>query len=127
MKAANWDNTEKSLELCLDPDKLHDILNFPKPQTKCQLQGFFQASSYCWNWIPNFSYGPTLTYLLKKQQTWLYIWEDQDDLAFEALKERLRSPPALGNLSDQLPIFLFVYEKEGNSHEVLIQKHWNYH
>lgn len=45
MKAANWDNPEKSLELCLDPDKLHDILNFPKPQTKCQLQGFFSLAA----------------------------------------------------------------------------------
>lgn len=41
-------------ELHLDPDGLHGVLSFPRPQTKHQLWGFLGLVSYCRNWIPNF-------------------------------------------------------------------------
>ena len=55
------------------------------------------------------------------------LWEKPDNTAFEALKENLKSPPALGHPNDQIPFFLFVYERKGNALGVLTPKHENHH
>lgn len=50
-------------------------------------------------------------------------WEEQDDMAFKALKESLMNPPALGHPNHQIPFLNFVHEKEGNALAVPTQKH----
>ena len=50
------------------------------------------------------------------------MWGEQDDMAFEALRESLINLTALGHLNYYLPFFLFVYEKEGSALRVLTTK-----
>lgn len=110
--------------LLLDPDSLHGVPNFPKPKTKCQLLGFLGLVGYCWNWIPNLSLMAKPLYVLLRNDTADPIsWEEQDDMAFKALKESLMNPPALGHPNHQIPFLNFVHEKEGNVLGVLTQKH----
>ena len=47
--------------------------------------------------------------------------EKPDDTALKALKENLKNPPALGHPKDQIPFFLFAYERKGNALGVLTQ------
>lgn len=49
--------------------------------------------------------------------------EELDNTTVNALKESLIKPPALGNPSDQRPLFFFVYEEKGNALGILIIKH----
>lgn len=111
MKAANWDRPEKSLELCLDPDKFHDILNTSKTTTKCELQVFFRLAATAEIGFQTF---------LMVQSLYIYLKNNKPDFTFgktkmtaiKVLKECLRCPRALGNPNDQPLIFLFVYEKK---------------
>ena len=41
--------------LRIDPERLHGILNFLKPKTKCQLRGFLGLAGYYHNKVSNFS------------------------------------------------------------------------
>lgn len=49
--------------------------------------------------------------------------EELDNTTVNALKESLIKPPALGNPSDQSPLFFLVYEEKGNALGILIIKH----
>ena len=49
--------------------------------------------------------------------------EELDNTTVNALKESLIKPPALGNPSDQRPLFFFGYEEKGNALGILIIKH----
>lgn len=54
-------------ELYLDPNKLHGILRFPKPKTKCQLQAFLGPAELLSQLNSSFLLnGTTLICLIKK-------------------------------------------------------------
>lgn len=50
----------------------------------------------------------------------MILLEESDNTTVNALKESLIKPPALGNPSDQSPLFFLVYEKKENALGVLI-------
>ena len=54
------------------------------------------------------------------------LWEEQDDIAFKVLKESLMTPPATGHPNGQIPLFLFVQEKEGYALGEVTPKHRDY-
>lgn len=54
------------------------------------------------------------------------LLEEQDDMAFKALKGSLINPPSLGPPNYQVPL-PFVHEKEGNAVGMLTQKHGDQH
>lgn len=91
--------------LHLDAARLHDVLSFPSPQTKYQLQGFLGLIDCCQNWIPNVSLlAKPLYILLKNDSPDPISWEEQDDIDFKALKESLINP-----LSFMHPIIRFLF------------------
>ena len=66
--------------LHLDPVRLHGILSFPKPKTKCQLWGFLWIIGYCQNWIPNFSLMAKPQYvLLNNNNPNPILWKEPED------------------------------------------------
>ena len=71
------------------------------------------------------SYGKHLYVSLKNNNPDVILLEEPDNIAFKALKGSLINPPAMGHPSDQMPLFLFVYEKKGNALGVLTPKHIN--
>lgn len=74
----------------LDPDRLHGIWNLPKPQIGCQLQGFLGLAGYYGNWFLSFSLMTQPFYaLLRNTKPDPITWENQDDLAFNTLRESL--------------------------------------
>ena len=81
----------------LNPDGFHGILNFLQPQIKHQLQGFLGLAGNSQNLIPNFYLMAQALYaLLRNMKPDLVTCEDQSDLAFKMLKEKLINPPTLG-------------------------------
>lgn len=65
--------------------------------------------------------------LLKNDSPDPILWEEQDDIAFKALKVSLINPPVLGHPNYQIPFFFVVHEKKVNALGVLTQKHGDQH
>ena len=109
-------------ELDLDPDRLQGILNAPKPTTKHQWWGFIGLAEYGRNWISNSLLQVNLYTFLKNQHTWPYYLEKSGGQSFWDFKEKASKAPAFGHPKYQLPLFLFVREREENALGVLIPK-----
>ena len=92
-----------------DPERLCGVLCFQKPKTKCQL-----LVVCCQNWTPNFSFMPkTLYVLLSNNNSNPIWWEEQDNIAFKALKESLMNLPVFGHPSYQILFFLLYMKRKG--------------
>ncbi|CAF4944161.1 unnamed protein product [Pieris macdunnoughi] len=77
-----------------NPDKVKAVIKFPIPKNPKDIKSFLGLVSYYRRFIPDFSnIAKPLTSLLKKDQ--IFSWENQQQLAFEFLKEKLTSAPVL--------------------------------
>lgn len=77
-----------------NPDKIKAVTMFPIPQTPKDVKSFLGLVSYYRRFISDFSKtAKPLTSLLKKDQP--FLWENQQQLAFEELKSKLTSAPVL--------------------------------
>lgn len=77
-----------------DPSKLDVVKNYPVPKKAKDLQSFLGLAGYYRKFIKNFSYiARPLTQLLKKDAE--FRWTDQEQEAFQILKEKLTSAPLL--------------------------------
>ncbi|EXX59485.1 gag-pol fusion protein [Rhizophagus irregularis DAOM 197198w] len=77
-----------------DPEKLRTINEFPIPKDLTQLRGFIALASYYQKFVKNFSsIVEPLNRLLKKNIP--YIWDKDQQAAFEKLKTCLTMPPIL--------------------------------
>lgn len=77
-----------------NPATVDKILNFQRPQNLKELQGFIGISSYYRRYIKDFStIAHPLTDLTKKNKK--FIWEQEQQEAFDTLKSFLTSPPIL--------------------------------
>jgi hypothetical protein len=75
-----------SLEgIVVDPDKVQDVLDWKPPTSVTQVCSFLGLAGYYQRFIPNFSkIAKPITELLKKGTK--YIWSEDCDDAFQALK-----------------------------------------
>ncbi|KAM4878018.1 uncharacterized protein RHO17_007356 [Thomomys bottae] len=97
------------------------IMNIPAPKGPKQMREFLGTAGFCWLWIPGFAEMAAPLYPLTKTGT-LYVWGQEQQLAFDQIKEALLRAPALGLPDLTKPFELFVDEKQGYAKGVLTQK-----
>lgn len=77
-----------------NPDKIEAVERFPTPKTPKDIKSFLGFVSYYRRFISDFSkLAKPLTNLLKKDTP--FLWENEQQLAFDALKQKLISAPLL--------------------------------
>ncbi|GBM35377.1 Retrovirus-related Pol polyprotein from transposon 17.6 [Araneus ventricosus] len=95
--------TPKGIEV--DQDKVAAIQNIPCPRNVKQLQSFLQTCSWYRKSIPNFSdIARPLSNLTKKNIVWK--WSEQEQQAFQTLKQRLVTPPVLRQVDPTKPFII---------------------
>jgi hypothetical protein len=78
----------------LDSQKIEAIRNFPFPKTAKQLKSFLGLAGYYRRFVPQFSkIAAPLHKLLKEDAK--YVWEEEQEIAFQMLKQKLMSQPIL--------------------------------
>ncbi|KAL0880701.1 hypothetical protein ABMA27_001917 [Loxostege sticticalis] len=77
-----------------NPEKVKAVTAFPIPKTPKDIKSFLGLVSYYRRFIPDFSkVAKALTSLLKKDTP--FIWQNQQQLAFDTLKHKLTTAPLL--------------------------------
>lgn len=77
-----------------NPEKIKAVTEFPVPKTPKDIKSFLGLVSYYRRFIPDFSKtAKALTNLLKKDIP--FKWENQQQLAFDTLKQKLTTAPLL--------------------------------
>ena len=95
--------TPKGLEM--DPNKVSAIVNMTAPTNVKHLLSFLQMCSWYRRFIPGFAkVAEPLTRLTKKQAKWL--WEDEQEGAYNKLKELLTTSPILVQADDSNPYII---------------------
>ncbi|KFD64241.1 LOW QUALITY PROTEIN: hypothetical protein M514_23525 [Trichuris suis] len=103
-----------------NPSKLDAISAFPRPQTVRQLRRFIGMSSYYRRFVRNYAaIVRPLVSLLKKKGEW--TWDDDQEKAFQGLKERMKHPPVLQHFREDWPIELHCDASKEGLGAVLIQ------
>jgi hypothetical protein len=84
-----------SLEgIVMDPSKVQDVLDWKPPTSITQVRSFLGLAGYYWRFILKFSkIAKPITELLKKGIK--YVWSEDCDDAFQALKKLLTTSPVL--------------------------------
>lgn len=77
-----------------NPEKIEAVTKFPTPKCPKDIKSFLGLVSYYRRFIPEFSkIAKPLTHLLKKDIQ--FLWENQQQVAFDELKHKLTSAPVL--------------------------------
>ncbi|XP_026743752.1 uncharacterized protein LOC113505319 [Trichoplusia ni] len=77
-----------------DPNKVKSVQEFPVPKCPKDIKSFLGLISYYRRFIPEFSkLSKPLSSLLKKNVS--FVWTNEQQLAFETLKDKLTSAPVL--------------------------------
>ena len=88
-----------------DSSKTKAVRDFPKPENQKAVRSFLGLCSYYRRFIQNFSrVAARLNELLKDGSK--FEWSTPQQEAFEALKNRLTSPPVLGHFDVSAPVTL---------------------
>jgi hypothetical protein len=78
----------------VDPIKIEAVRNWPPPTTPTEIRSFLGLAGYYRRFIENFSkIALPLTKLTHKNEA--FIWNEEQDLAFEILKDKLCHAPVL--------------------------------
>ncbi|KMQ84279.1 reverse ribonuclease integrase, partial [Lasius niger] len=97
--------------LTVDPEKTRPILEYPAPRNLKQLRRFLGMSSWYRRFIPQFAtLSEPLTRLLKKGKRW--EWGDDQDRAFDQIRDHLVTAPTLACPDFELP---FVLQTDASS------------
>ena len=104
-----------------DPEKVITIRNFPIPRDLTQLRGFIALASYYRRFIKGFAnIVEPLNRLLKKNTP--YNWTQQQQDAFERLKNYLITPPILAYPDFNKPFILYTDASSFAPEAILSQK-----
>ncbi|KAJ0179560.1 hypothetical protein K1T71_005272 [Dendrolimus kikuchii] len=91
--------------IAADPDKTRAMSTIASPKNIKQLKTFLQTSSWFRRFIPNYAeIARPLTNLLKKDSKW--IWNPEQQNAFESIKQLLVSTPILRQADETKPFSL---------------------
>ncbi|GJU34881.1 putative reverse transcriptase domain-containing protein [Tanacetum coccineum] len=94
----------------VDPSKIEAVKNWKAPRTPSEVRSFLGLAGYYHRFIENFSkIAKSLTILTQKCKT--FDWGEEQELAFQTLKDKLCNAPVLA-LPDGLEDFMLkVHEK----------------
>ncbi|CAK1596608.1 unnamed protein product [Parnassius mnemosyne] len=88
-----------------NPEKVKAVTQFPTPKSPKDIKSFLGLVSYYRRFIANFSeIAKSLTQLLKKGVP--FLWENQQQVAFDELKHKLTSAPILIYPDFSIPFIL---------------------
>ncbi|WVZ89088.1 LOW QUALITY PROTEIN: hypothetical protein U9M48_035542 [Paspalum notatum var. saurae] len=90
--------------IAVDPSKVSTVTNWKVPEIPKEVRGFLSLASYYRRFIENFSkIAKPMTFLLEKDAE--FKWTNAQQVAFDELKKRLTTAPAL-TLPDQQKKFI---------------------
>lgn len=108
----------------LTKDRREGILQVKTPSTPRQLRAFLGLVGYCREWIPNASSLLDPLYsALKREEKGKILLTEEEQKAFEQIKDTVTRAPALGLPQYDRSFTLFCHEYEGYAHGVLTQEH----
>ncbi|KAK2920516.1 hypothetical protein Q8A73_000001, partial [Channa argus] len=111
----------------LSPKRILAIQNIPKPVTKKQMMSFLGMTSFCRQWIPNYSLREaSLSAMVHGKQLSArdkIKWTIEGEKAFSDLKAALTAAPTLGLPNPNMPFTQFVDQKDSYMTSVLCQSH----
>src|SRR3954464_10959919 len=92
--------------IVVNPERIQAILDWTPPKTVKQVRSFLGLASYCRRFVENFSkIAKPLTNLLHKGVK--FEWTDKCQESFQALKDKLTSPPVLLRLDTQKDFVIY--------------------
>ncbi|GJR13382.1 putative reverse transcriptase domain-containing protein [Tanacetum coccineum] len=99
------------LRIYVDPSKIEAVKNWKAPRTLTEVHSFLGLAGYYRRYIENFSkIAKSLTILTQKCKT--LDWGEEQELAFQTLKDRLCNAPVLA-LPDGPEDFVVYYDASG--------------
>jgi hypothetical protein len=105
-----------------DPAKVAAVQRFPVPISVKQLQSFIGLCSYYRRFIKGFAIlARPLTTLTKHDQP--FQWGEDEQRSFDALKEKLLTPPILSHPNYQLPFEIHTDASGYGIGAILVQQH----
>ena len=97
------------------------VLTIPVPSSPRGVREFLGSAGFCRLWIPGYAEIARLLYEATKEGPgWQWTQEQQE--AFDRLKEALLQAPALSLPEPEKPFILFIDEKKGVAKGVLAQQ-----
>ncbi|GJW61999.1 putative reverse transcriptase domain-containing protein [Tanacetum coccineum] len=101
----------------VDPSKIEAVKNWKAPRTLTEVRSFLGLARYYRRFIENFSkIAKSLTILTQKNKT--FDWGEEQELAFQTLKDKLCNAPVLALPEDQKTLLLKIYEKNYTTHDL---------
>ena len=82
-------------ELCMDPDKVTMVIDWPAPRNKKDVQSFIGFCNFYWHFIKDFSKIACPLTQLTGSTPW--IWEEKQQVAFDELKKHWPSTQSSGS------------------------------
>jgi hypothetical protein len=105
-----------------DPEKISAVRDFPTPRNVKELQSFLGRCSYYRKFVPDFAVlARSLSNLTKKNQR--FLWGEEHQRSFEALKTVLTSPPILAHPRYDLPMEIHCDASHYGVGAVLVQQY----
>ena len=105
-----------------DPDKIKSVKDFKKPTDITGIRSFVSLCSYYRKFVPNFAdKAKPLTTLIKNDVE--FVWTDEQEKAFEDLKNTLINPPVLAHFNDDLETEVRTDASNVGIGAILAQKH----
>src|SRR3954452_25364410 len=108
--------------IAVSPERIQAILDWTPPTTVKQVRSFLGLASYCRRFVENFSkIARPLTNLLHKGVK--LEWPDKCLESFQALKDKLTSPPVLAPPDTQKDFVIYCDASRQGLGCVLMQEH----
>jgi hypothetical protein len=105
-----------------DPAKIAAVRDFPIPRTVKEVQSFLGLYSYYRKFVPGFTVlARALSNLTKKAQR--FVWGEEQQRSFEALKTVLITPPIVAHPRYELPMEVHCDASQYRIGAVLVQQH----
>lgn len=105
-----------------DPEKVQAVKNFPRPKKVVDVQSFIGLANYYRKFVRGFAdIARPLTLLTRKNTR--FIWTDEQEIAFQTLKEALIKAPVLRHFEENLPIEIHVDASNYGIGAIILQSH----
>ena len=103
-----------------DPEKVAAVAQFPIPSDKKAVRRFLGLCAYYRRFIPDFArIASPLTRLTRDDVA--FVWGDEQETAFNDLRQRLHTPPVLAHFDETAPTMLHTDASNVGLGAVLVQ------